>query len=100
MPTFCATTPPSSRGHNARSSRHASTGADAALNAGAALREDLERQRQTFASMVARMDAVGERVPGINRLIGQIRRKKKRDVMVMALVVATLVFLTGLWKLA
>ncbi|KAK1858488.1 hypothetical protein I4F81_001089 [Pyropia yezoensis] len=78
----------------------ASTGADAALNAGAALREDLERQRQTFASMVARMDAVGERVPGINRLIRQIRRKKKRDVMVMALVVATLVFLTGLWKLA
>lgn len=78
----------------------ASTGADAALSAGAALREDLERQRQTFASMVARMDAVGERVPGINRLIGQIRRKKKRDVMVMALVVATLVFLTGLWKLA
>lgn len=73
---------------------------DAALSAGAALREDLERQRQTFASMVARMDAVGERVPGINRLIGQIRRKKKRDVMVMALVVATLVFLTGLWKLA
>lgn len=78
----------------------ASAGADAALSAGAALREDLERQRQTFASMVARMDAVGERVPGINRLIGQIRRKKKRDVMVMALVVATLVFLTGLWKLA
>ncbi|GAB0492724.1 hypothetical protein MMPV_003993 [Pyropia vietnamensis] len=78
----------------------ASAGADAALNAGAALREDLERQRQTFASMVARMDAVGERVPGINRLIGQIRRKRKRDVMVMALVVATLVFLTGLWKLA
>jgi len=77
----------------------AGAGADAALNAGAALREDLERQRQTFASMVARMDAVGERVPGINRLIGQIRRKKKRDVMVMALVVATLLFLTGLWKL-
>lgn len=78
----------------------AGAGADAALSAGAALREDLERQRQTFVSMVARMDAVGERVPGINRLIGQIRRKRKRDLLVMAAVVAILLFLTGVWMLA
>lgn len=77
----------------------ATSAADGAMNQGLSLREELERQRAMFASMVDRMEAVGESVPSINRLIGQIRRKRKRDVYIFAAVVATFTFITIIWKI-
>mmetsp|Transcript_4272 Transcript_4272/g.8385 ORF Transcript_4272/g.8385 Transcript_4272/m.8385 type:complete len:259 (+) Transcript_4272:1087-1863(+) len=76
----------------------ANTGAEAALGQGISLREELERQRAMFASMVDRMEAVGDSVPSITRLIGQIRRKRKRDVYVFAAVLAILTLITLFWK--
>lgn len=77
----------------------AGAAADAATGAGIALKEDLERQRAAFAAMVDRMDTMSDGMPGVNRMIGQIRRKKKRDVMIVALVVAVCLFFTLGWKL-
>lgn len=77
----------------------AGAAADAATGAGLALKEDLERQRAAFAAMVDRMDTMSDNMPGVNRMIGQIRRKKKRDVLIIALVVAVLLFFTLSWKL-
>lgn len=77
----------------------ASAAADSATGAGLSLKEDLERQRAMFASMVERMETMSEGIPAVNRLIGQIRRKKKRDVLILAMVVAMLLFFTFSWKL-
>lgn len=76
----------------------ATNGADSAINSGLSLKEDLERQRAMFASMVERMETMSEGLPAVNRLIGQIRRKKKRDVLIISAVVATLLFITFSWK--
>lgn len=76
----------------------ATTGADSAIATGLSLKEDLERQRAMFASMVERMETMSEGLPAVNRLIGQIRRKKKRDVLIMAAVVGTMLFITFSWK--
>lgn len=76
----------------------ATSGADAAIASGLSLKEDLERQRAMFASMVERMETMSEGLPAVHRLIGQIRRKKKRDVLIMAAVVSTLLFVTFSWK--
>lgn len=76
----------------------ATSGADTAIATGLSLKEDLERQRAMFASMVERMETMSEGLPAVNRLIGQIRRKKKRDVLIMAAVVGTLLFITFSWK--
>lgn len=77
----------------------ATSGADTAIATGLSLKEDLERQRAMFASMVERMETMSEGLPGVNRLIGQIKRKKKRDVLIMAFVVGTLLFVTFSWKI-
>ena len=77
----------------------ASSGADTAIATGLSLKEDLERQRAMFASMVERMETMSEGLPAINRLIGQIRRKRKRDVLIVAAVVGTLCFITFTWKM-
>lgn len=76
----------------------ATGGADTTIATGLSLKEDLDRQRAMFASMVERMETMSEGLPAVNRLIGQIRRKKKRDVFVMAGVVAILLFMTFSWK--
>ncbi|GJD10034.1 Golgi SNAP receptor complex member 1 [Galdieria sulphuraria] len=73
-------------------------GADLAINQGLAVREDLARQRQIFASMVSRMEHVSERLPRLNRLIGQIRRRKRRDLIVLCSVVALFMLFTLLWR--
>lgn len=78
----------------------ANSGADTAIATGLSLKEDLERQRAMFASMVERMETMSEGMPAVNRLIGQIRRKKKRDVFIMAAVVSSLLFITFAWKTA
>lgn len=75
------------------------TGADAAIQTGLSLKEDLDRQRAMFASMVERMETMSEGMPAINRLISQIRRKKKRDIFVLAGVVGLLLFITFTWKM-
>jgi golgi SNAP receptor complex member 1 len=77
----------------------ASVGADAAIQTGLNLREDLERQRATFASMVQRMESMSEGMPAVNRLIVQIRRKKKRDVLIIAGVIALLLVITFCWRM-
>jgi Golgi SNAP receptor complex protein 1 len=74
-------------------------GADMAINQGLTVREDLARQRQMFASMVSRMEHVSERLPRLTRLIGQIRRRKRRDLIVLCSVVALFMLFTLLWRL-
>lgn len=76
----------------------ATSGADTAIATGMSLKEDLDRQRAMFASMVERMETMSEGLPAVNRLIGQIRRKKKRDVLIFGAVVSTLLFVTFSWK--
>lgn len=76
----------------------ATSGADTAISTGLSLKEDLDRQRAMFASMVERMETMSEGLPAVNRLIGQIRRKKKRDVLIMASIVSVLLFITFSWK--
>lgn len=76
----------------------ATGGAETTIATGLNLKEDLDRQRAMFASMVERMETMSEGLPAVNRLIGQIRRKKKRDVFVMAGVVGILLFMTFSWK--
>lgn len=78
----------------------ASTAAESAAGAGMSLKEDLERQRAMFASMVERMETMSEGIPAVNRLIGQIRRKKKRDVLILSAVIASLLLVTFSWKLS
>ncbi len=78
----------------------ASAAADSAAGAGMSLKEDLERQRAMFASMVERMETMSEGIPAVNRLIGQIRRKKKRDVLILSAVIALLLLVTFSWKLS
>lgn len=72
---------------------------DSAMGQGTALRDDLMRQRQMFASMVQRMGTVAESMPSLNRLIAHIRRKKRRDVLVLGVVIGVLLFVTLAWKL-
>jgi len=74
-------------------------GADMAINQGLAVREDLVRQRQIFANMVTRMEHVSEKLPRLNRLIGHIRRRKRRDLIVLCSVVALLMLLTLFWRI-
>lgn len=75
-----------------------STGAETAIATGLSLKEDLDRQRAMFASMVERMETMSEGLPAVNRLIGQIKRKKKRDVLILGVVISTLLFITFSWK--
>lgn len=77
----------------------ATSGADTAIETGLSLKEDLDRQRAMFASMVERMETMSENMPAVSKLIGQIRRKKKRDILIVAAVVATLLFITFSWKI-
>lgn len=72
----------------------ANMAAEGAIGAGLNLREDLERQRAMFASMMGRMENMSEGVPAINRVISMIRRRRRRDVFVMAGVVGFLLFVT------
>ena len=74
-------------------------GADNVIGVGLRVREDLEKQRGAFKGMMGRIEGMNEGLPGVNRLIAQIRRKKKRDVLIMAFVVAlclafTVVYMT------
>lgn len=76
----------------------ATQGADNAIATGLSLKEDLDRQRAMFASMVERMESMSEGIPAVNRLIGQIKRKKKRDVLIICIIISTLLFITFSWK--
>lgn len=76
----------------------AERGAERAIGAGLSLKEDLERQRAMFASMVERMETMSEGMPAVGRLIGSIRRKKKRDFYILGGVIAVLLFITFSWK--
>lgn len=76
----------------------ATSGADSAIATGLSLKEDLDRQRAMFASMVERMETMSESLPAVNRLIGQIKRKKKRDILIIGAVISTMLFITFSWK--
>mmetsp|Transcript_6746 Transcript_6746/g.12059 ORF Transcript_6746/g.12059 Transcript_6746/m.12059 type:complete len:290 (-) Transcript_6746:1948-2817(-) len=73
-------------------------GVDSALDKGVSLRDELERQRQNFASMMERMEAASERLPAVNRIIGQIKRKKRRDVLILGVSIVALILFTLIWK--
>jgi len=76
----------------------ASSGVDTSIEKGVSLRDELERQRQNFASMMGRMEEASSKVPTLNRIIGQIKRKKKRDIIIFAGVIVVLTLVTVIWK--
>mmetsp|Transcript_12368 Transcript_12368/g.21137 ORF Transcript_12368/g.21137 Transcript_12368/m.21137 type:complete len:265 (-) Transcript_12368:1800-2594(-) len=76
----------------------ASQMADSSVGQGMSLRDELLRQRAIFAAMMERVETMSSSVPSINSLIGQVKRRKKRDVILFAVVVAGLTFATILWK--
>jgi len=73
---------------------------DASLGQSMALRDELVRQRQTFALMFHRMTAMADSLPQVGRLVANIRRRKRRDVLVVATAAALLSLLTILLRLA
>ncbi|KAA8495422.1 Golgi SNAP receptor complex member 1-2 [Porphyridium purpureum] len=83
-----------------RASLAASTNvADNSVAQGLTLRDELLRQRANFSAMMDRVQAMGSSVPAINTVINQIKRKKNRDVIIFAIVVSVLTFVTLVWKL-
>ena len=77
----------------------ASAGADAALEKGMTLRDELERQRQNFSNIMGRMEEASGKFPMLNKLIMQIKRKKKRDMYLLVALISVLTFITLTFKL-
>ncbi|KAK4532172.1 hypothetical protein CCYA_CCYA11G3029 [Cyanidiococcus yangmingshanensis] len=72
--------------------------ADASLGQSMALRDELVRQRQAFMVMFHRMTSMAESMPQLGRLITNIRRRKRRDMVMVASAAGLLSFLTILWR--
>jgi Golgi SNAP receptor complex protein 1 len=53
-----------------------------------ATKADLSSQRAMFAGSASKMGGLAAQFPGLNNLIGTIQRRKKRDQVIIALVVA------------
>jgi Golgi SNAP receptor complex protein 1 len=73
--------------------------ADASLGQSIALRDELMRQRQSFTMMFHRMTSMAESMPQLGRLITNIRRRKRRDMVMVASAAGLLSLLTILWRL-
>mmetsp|Transcript_3393 Transcript_3393/g.10306 ORF Transcript_3393/g.10306 Transcript_3393/m.10306 type:complete len:219 (-) Transcript_3393:89-745(-) len=76
---------------------NATSAADGALSTGWSIQEDLKRQRAMFDSMMSTMDVMRGSMPKIGSLVDSIKRKRKRDVIVLSSVIATGLFITLVW---
>ncbi|KAJ2078650.1 protein transport protein gos1 [Coemansia sp. RSA 988] len=65
------------------------TDIDMVLDQAFSVRQDLAEQRTIISSATAKMVNVTERIPGINMLLGRIRSRKRREKVVLAIVLAT-----------
>mmetsp|Transcript_4592 Transcript_4592/g.19708 ORF Transcript_4592/g.19708 Transcript_4592/m.19708 type:complete len:88 (-) Transcript_4592:1651-1914(-) len=74
----------------------ATNAADATLATGWSIQEDLQRQRALFDNMMGSIDEMRGSVPTIGSLIESIKRKRKRDVIVVSAVVAVCLTFTAI----
>ncbi|PIA19722.1 V-snare-domain-containing protein [Coemansia reversa NRRL 1564] len=65
------------------------TDIDMVLDQAFSVRQDLAEQRTIISSATAKMVNVTERIPGVNMLLGRIRSRKRREKVVLAIVLAT-----------
>uniref|UniRef100_A0A7S3D056 Golgi SNAP receptor complex member 1 n=1 Tax=Palpitomonas bilix TaxID=652834 RepID=A0A7S3D056_9EUKA len=61
----------------------------ATLEQAVGARESLGHQRQTFTSITSRMSHLAQTLPGVNNLIGAISKKKNKDSIILAVVIAS-----------
>ncbi|KAJ1729440.1 protein transport protein gos1 [Coemansia biformis] len=64
----------------------AHTDIDMVLDQAFSVRRDLAEQRSIIGGATARMVSVTERIPGINMLLGRIRSRKRKEKVVLAIV--------------
>ena len=60
-------------------------------------RERLKAQRQSFGGIADKVLTIAERVPFINGLLKKIDAKRRRDVVILAVVIAVCLFLVVLF---
>ncbi|KAJ2772784.1 protein transport protein gos1, partial [Coemansia nantahalensis] len=65
----------------------AHTDIDMVLEQAFRVHHDLGEQRSIISGATARMVSVSERIPGINMLLGRIRSRKRREKVVLAVVI-------------
>jgi len=73
---------------------------DEMLAQAGAVGRGLADQRRAFEHVGARLAAVGERLPAVNGLLSAVRRKRSRDTVVLAGVIACCVAFTAIYVLA
>lgn len=67
--------------------------ADRALGSVIAAREGILNQRSVLSGITTKLRAVGRHFPQINQVIGAVQRRKSRDQMIIAGVIAFCIFL-------
>ncbi|KAJ2903419.1 protein transport protein gos1 [Coemansia aciculifera] len=67
----------------------AHTDIDMVLDHAFSVRQDLVEQRSMIGGATSRMVSVTERIPGINLLLGRIRSRKRKEKVVLAIVLST-----------
>ncbi|KAJ2062808.1 protein transport protein gos1 [Coemansia aciculifera] len=66
----------------------AHTDIDMVLDHAFSVRQDLVEQRSMIGGATSRMVSVTERIPGINLLLGRIRSRKRKEKVVLAIVLS------------
>ncbi|KAJ2339675.1 protein transport protein gos1 [Coemansia sp. RSA 2673] len=66
----------------------AHTDIDMVLDHAFSVRQDLVEQRSIIGGATSRMVSVTERIPGINLLLGRIRSRKRKEKVVLAIVLS------------
>ncbi|KAJ2415987.1 protein transport protein gos1 [Coemansia sp. IMI 209128] len=66
----------------------AHTDIDMVLDHAFSMRQDLVEQRSLISGATSRMVSVTERIPGINLLLGRIRSRKRKEKVVLAIVMS------------
>lgn len=66
----------------------AHTDIDMVLDQAFSVRQDLSEQRSILGGTTSRMVDVTERIPGLNLLLGRIRSRKRKEKVVLAVVLA------------
>ncbi|KAJ2811045.1 protein transport protein gos1 [Coemansia furcata] len=66
----------------------AHTDIDMVLDHAFSVRQDLVEQRSMISGVTSRMVNVTERIPGINLLLGRIRSRKRKEKVVLAIVLS------------
>ncbi|KAJ2600380.1 protein transport protein gos1 [Coemansia sp. RSA 1721] len=61
---------------------------DMVLDQAFSVRQDLDEQRSFISGATSKMVDVTERIPGINLLLGRIRSRKRKEKVVLAIVMA------------